>query len=112
MIGALLTGLLLAAMLIGCAERVERPALASHGAKGRLAIGMETGMAAAEYHHPAEWWRRNHMRFLARGENEDEGRYDYSPRECLVCHNPRTSCNVCHRYVGVSPVLEDYETED
>ncbi len=99
---------LLTALVLGCAEPVEPPTLASEGGRGPLAI-VVSAAEAPEYHHPAGWWRSNHPALVARGPEADEGRYDYSPRECLVCHDPKTSCHRCHAYAGVAPVLEEFE---
>ncbi len=70
-------------------ENVEKPEL---NGKGPLAIKMEEGIPAPESHIPADLWRKNHMVGL---DNKEE---------CMGCHNPETSCNNCHKYVGVKLV--------
>jgi mono/diheme cytochrome c family protein len=74
--------------------RIEKPEL---GGNGPLAIQMPPGLQAPPYHYQPslEWWAARHgERVSSIGLNE-----------CLGCHNPETSCNNCHAYVGVKPIL-------
>jgi hypothetical protein len=32
-------------------------------------------------------------------------RGDLEQADCLYCHEPEISCNNCHGYVGVDPIL-------
>lgn len=74
--------------------RVEEPTLRG---SGPLAIEMPAGLSAPSYHAQpsAEWWRARH------GERVDAS----GSQECLGCHNAQTSCDHCHAYVGVAPVV-------
>jgi hypothetical protein len=75
--------------------RVERPAV---GGSGPLAIEMPAGLSAPDYHQQplAAWWRTRH------GERVTSSAV---LQECVACHNPQTSCNNCHAYVGVKPIV-------
>lgn len=85
-------------VMAGCgSERVEKPQL---NGRGPLAIVLEGNGSAPNYHNPMEWWKRNHMEAIRLG--------DYSQRECMLCHQVETSCNNCHRYVGVQ-AMESFE---
>ena len=64
--------------------------------QGPLAVKVTRGTAVPEYHAPAERWRIQHPEALNRG--------DFSQKECILCHNPRTGCNQCHGYAGVKPI--------
>ncbi|MBI5183550.1 MAG: hypothetical protein HY999_04240 [Nitrospinae bacterium] len=78
-------------MMSGCVrEDVKKPTL---NGEGPLAIKIEEGIPAPEYHAPADWWRRNHMVSLTKREHDK--------KDCMGCHNPERSCNSCHKYVGV-----------
>ncbi len=75
--------------------RVEKPAVRG---TGPLAIQMPPGLSAPNYHTQpsAEWWRARHGERVASSGGT---------QECLGCHNPQTSCNNCHAYVGVQPIV-------
>ncbi|MBM4460914.1 MAG: hypothetical protein FJ011_24660 [Chloroflexi bacterium] len=63
---------------------------------GPMAIRIAPRFPAPEYHSPLDWWQTHHMDIVNRG--------DVTQRDCLYCHAPETSCNNCHRYVGVAVV--------
>ncbi len=73
---------------------VETPVV--NGA-GPMAVNVSARYAAPEYHSPLDYYRTHHMDLLDRG--------DLQQADCLYCHEPERSCNNCHRYVGVSPVV-------
>ncbi len=68
------------------------PAPAKDG-PGPLAVKINSRLVAPEYHNPIGWWRTHHMDALNGG--------DFTQANCLYCHDPATSCNNCHSYVGV-----------
>ena len=63
---------------------------------GPLALRLDPGVLAPEYHSPLAWWQTHHMDAVNRG--------DLAQADCLYCHQPETSCNNCHGYVGVNPI--------
>lgn len=75
-------------------ENVLRPAL---NGQGPLAVTIDARLVAPEYHSPVLWWRTYHMDALNGGQ--------FTQASCLQCHNVKTSCNNCHAYVGVKPVV-------
>jgi len=77
---------------LGC-QQVQKPELKG---EGPLAIHIPRGTAVPEYHAPLERWRTFHREALHQG--------DFSQRECVLCHNPRTGCNQCHKYVGAKEI--------
>jgi len=79
--------------LVSC-QQVQKPELKG---EGPLAITVERGTSVPESHGPLERWRTLHVEALNRG--------DFSQRECVLCHNPKTGCNQCHRYVGAKEIL-------
>ena len=79
----------LAGLGMGC-QQVQKPEL---NGEGPLAIKVSRGTAVPEYHAPLDRWRVQHREALNRG--------DFTRRECMLCHNPRTGCNQCHQYAGV-----------
>ena len=87
-----ITIIFLAATGFSC-QQVQKPELKG---EGPLAVSVERGTTVPEYHAPAERWRTMHSDALNRG--------DFSQRECVLCHNPRTGCNQCHAYVGVKKI--------
>ena len=78
--------------LAGC-QQVQNPELKG---EGPLAITVDRGVSVPESHAPLERWRTLHVESLNRG--------DFSQRECVLCHNPKTGCNQCHRYVGAKEI--------
>ncbi len=64
--------------------------------QGALAVKIDSRLIAPEYHSPIGWWRTHHMDALNGG--------DFKESDCLFCHNPATSCNNCHSYVGVKQI--------
>ena len=78
--------------LVGC-QQVQKPELKG---EGPLAITVERGTSVPESHAPLERWRTLHMEALNQG--------DFSQRECVLCHNPKTGCNQCHRYVAAKEI--------
>jgi hypothetical protein len=75
---------------------VERPV---KDGSGPLAIWIDPAFAAPEYHSPLEWWQTHHMDVVNRG--------DIEKQDCLTCHEPEKSCNNCHGYVGVDPIVKE-----
>lgn len=65
---------------------------------GPLAVRIEARFAAPEYHSPLDWWQSHHTDMVNRG--------DLERSDCLYCHEPETSCNNCHGYVGANPIEE------
>jgi len=63
---------------------------------GPLAVLIDARYAAPEYHSPLDWWQTHHMDIVNRG--------DFEKQDCLYCHEPETSCNNCHGFVGAAPV--------
>ncbi len=81
---------------IGClfsCQQVQKPELKG---EGPLAVVVPRGSTAPEYHSPIERWRVIHMEAVNRG--------DFNQRECMLCHDPKTSCNRCHSYIGAKLV--------
>jgi hypothetical protein len=73
---------------------VEKPAL---DGGGPLAVHIDPRFPAPETHNPLDWWQIHHMDVVNRG--------DLEKVDCLYCHEPKTSCNNCHGYVGVDPII-------
>jgi hypothetical protein len=73
---------------------VEKPIL---NGTGPLSVQIDPRFPAPETHKPLDWWQTHHMDVVNRG--------DLEKIDCLYCHEPRTSCNNCHGYVGVDPIL-------
>ena len=66
---------------------------------GPMAIRLDPDVLAPETHNPIGWWQTHHMDVVNQG--------DLTQRDCVYCHNPSTSCNNCHGYVGVELVSEE-----
>jgi hypothetical protein len=64
---------------------------------GPLAVYLDPSLSAPEYHSPLEWWQNNHKEVVNRG--------DLLQTDCLQCHDPATSCNNCHGYVGAKEIV-------
>jgi hypothetical protein len=62
-----------------------------------VVIGL-LALVVAFYHSPLDWWQTHHMDIVNRGE--------FLQADCLYCHDPATSCNNCHGYVGVAAIVE------
>lgn len=85
----------LAILLLIAAQPVpERPV--KDGA-GPLAVKLDPGLTAPSTHSPLDWWQAHHPDVVNGG--------DLARQDCLYCHNPETSCNNCHRYVGVADIV-------
>ncbi len=85
MIAVFLAGI---SILFGC-QQVQKPELKG---EGPLAVVVPRGSTAPEYHAPIERWRVIHIEAINQG--------DFDQRECVFCHDPKTSCNRCHHYIG------------
>ena len=84
-------------LLLGCfvaCQQVQKPELKG---EGPLAVVVPRGSTAPEYHAPIERWRTLHMEAIHQG--------DFTQRECVLCHNPKTGCNRCHQYIGAKLVV-------
>ena len=66
---------------------------------GPMAIRLDPDVPAPETHNPIDWWRTHHMDVVNQG--------DLAQRDCVYCHDPSTSCNNCHDYVGVGLISEE-----
>ena len=73
---------------------VEKPV---KDGKGPLAVYVDPSLPAPEYHSPVETWQTRHVDVLNRG--------DVVQADCLYCHDPATSCNNCHAYVGAKEIV-------
>ncbi len=79
--------------LPGC-QQVAKPELKG---EGPLAVVVARSTNTPEYHAPLERWRTIHREALNRG--------DFTQRECVLCHNPKTGCNQCHQYIGAKVIV-------
>jgi hypothetical protein len=79
---------------LGSCQQVQKPELKG---EGPLAVIVPRGTAVPEYHVPLERWRTLHRETLNQG--------DFTQRECVLCHNPKTGCNQCHAYVGAKKII-------
>ncbi len=66
---------------------------------GPMAILMDPSLSAPQTHTPLDWWQTHHMDVVDQG--------DLSESDCLYCHDPQTSCDNCHSYVGAKPIVGD-----
>lgn len=73
---------------------VEKPV---KDGEGPLAVYLDPSLPAPEYHSPLDWWKRNHKTIVNRGDLEQS--------DCVQCHDPATSCNNCHNYVGANEIV-------
>jgi hypothetical protein len=91
-----LTVVLLMVILTGLyyPKVVEKPVKDGHGP---LAVQLDPRFSAPETHNPLYWWQAHHMDIVNRG--------DLEKVDCLYCHEPETSCNNCHQYVGVEKIV-------
>ncbi len=76
----------------GC-EQVSKPEIRK---PGPLQVVVPAGTPIPEYHTPAERWRIQHSKAI--------NQKDFSERECLLCHNPQTGCQKCHKYVAAKEI--------
>lgn len=86
------SGFVLTLAAAGC-QQVEKPELRG---EGPLAVTVARGTSVPEYHAPAERWRIRHKEAINQG--------DFTEKECILCHNPKTGCNQCHQYAGVKEI--------
>ena len=56
------------------------------------------------YHLPPEDWRIRHGQRLRLPDKNPPGPAFFDLGECLLCHRPRKSCDLCHRKLGVGLV--------
>lgn len=77
-------------------QRVQKP---EKDGTGPLAVYIDPQYEAPQYHSPLDWWQTHHMDVVNRG--------DVVRNDCLYCHEPEFSCNNCHAYVGVDPIVPD-----
>lgn len=87
--------LALTLVLIYYPAYAEKPAV---DGEGPLAIVIDPVYPAPEYHSPLSWWQTHHFEIVNRG--------DVLQEDCLYCHDPATSCNNCHDYVGAPEIIE------
>ena len=64
---------------------------------GPMAIYLDPALSAPATHSPLDWWQTHHMDVVNAG--------DLTQQDCLYCHDPQTSCNNCHAYVGVTQIV-------
>jgi len=79
-------------MIVGC-QQVQKPEVRG---EGPLAVKMARGITSPEFHAPLERWRTTHKKALSIG--------DFTERECILCHDPKKSCNNCHHYIGAREI--------
>lgn len=85
-------GIWILAILGGC-EQVPKPEIRK---PGPLQVIVPAGTPVPEYHTPPERWRVQHSKAV--------NLKDFSERECLLCHNPQTGCQKCHKYVAAKEI--------
>ncbi len=73
---------------------VEKPLLNDPGPMG---IWMDPALPAPSTHSPIDYWQSHHPDVVNQG--------DLTQEDCLYCHNPATSCNNCHSYVGAAEIV-------
>jgi hypothetical protein len=66
---------------------------------GPLAVVIGAEFPAPEYHSPLDWWQTHHYDIVNRG--------DIVRSDCLYCHEVEKSCNNCHGFVGVDPIVDE-----
>lgn len=91
-LSSLTIGIWILAILGGC-EQVPKPEIRK---PGPLQVIVPAGTPIPEYHTPAERWRVQHSKAI--------NLKDFSEKECLLCHNPQTGCQKCHKYVGAKEI--------
>ena len=65
---------------------------------GPLSVQIDPQYPAPAFHNPLDWWQTHHMDVVNRG--------DFTQQDCLHCHEPQTSCDNCHSYVGVTEIID------
>jgi len=78
--------------IVGC-QQVQKPEVKG---EGPLSVKMARGLISPEFHAPIERWRTTHKKAIAME--------DFMERECILCHDPKKSCNNCHRYIGAREI--------
>jgi hypothetical protein len=79
-------------LIVGC-QQVQKPEVKG---EGPLSIKMPRGLTSPEFHAPIERWRSTHKKAINQG--------DFTERECILCHHPKTSCNHCHIYIAAREI--------
>jgi hypothetical protein len=93
-VALVLAVLIILALVIGFYPTyVEKPVKDGYGP---MAIRMDPELPAPETHNPLDWWQTHHMDVVNRG--------DLTKADCLYCHEPETSYNNCHNYVGIGEI--------
>jgi hypothetical protein len=92
----LLLVVLLACGLLSSLVMARRVAKPIQDGQGPLAVKMDESLTAPPYHSPLEWWQTHHPTVLDKG--------DLRQADCLYCHDPKTSCDNCHDYVGAKHI--------
>jgi hypothetical protein len=91
---SLVTLSILLLLVVWYPQYVEKPV---KDGEGSLSIYLDPSLPAPEYHSPLDWWQTHHMDIVNRG--------DLIKADCLQCHDPETSCNNCHSYVGADKIV-------
>ncbi len=89
---SLIIGIWILVILGGC-EQVSKPEIRK---PGPLQVIVPAGTPLPEYHTPPARWRVQHSKAI--------NLKDFSERECLLCHNPQTGCQRCHKYVAAREI--------
>lgn len=79
-------------LMVGC-QQVQKPEVKG---EGPLAVTVAHGITSPEFHAPIERWRTTHKKAINNG--------DFTERECILCHNPKKSCNNCHVYIAAREI--------
>jgi len=80
-------------LMTASCQQVQKPEVRG---EGPLTVKMARGVTSPEFHAPLERWRTTHKNALNMG--------DFTERECILCHDPKKSCNHCHQYIGAREV--------
>ncbi|UCC86753.1 MAG: hypothetical protein JSV81_18155 [Anaerolineales bacterium] len=95
-IALILAVLIMLALIVGFYPTyVEKPV---KDGSGPMAIRLAPELPAPQTHSPLDWWQTHHMDVVNQGHLTQD--------DCLYCHDPQTSCNNCHNYVGAKPITE------
>jgi hypothetical protein len=79
-------------LIVAC-QQVQKPEVRG---EGPLSVKMARGIVAPEFHAPIERWRTTHKKAI--------NNRDFTERVCVLCHNPKTSCNQCHKYIAAREI--------